>query len=371
MHRIILLSILALALTWLGAPSRALAAFTAGDLYLLTTDDPVLATAIIRIDPHSGVASTFFDVPETPIPAGQPFAYDPFRDLLLYTDNDAGGGIPALDSSATPSRVAPGLARPTRFAARSDGILYLWYGSPRTLRYLDASDTVHDLLNQAGSAAITFAAPAGVNVMLYHASTNSLILVAEFGFAGCTATNDTCAIKVPLTPAGTQAAGPSVSAQVDIPSSTERPHGIGYGPGDSIYIAVDTNDNGQEPRMQLLNPVTMAFSPFASSGSFIGAAVISAGTYSSVAGVGLIFDSFANVIRAYTLGSSGAGTTFTDASGFSGTGHSEIARLVEIQAGPAPMPVLPGWRGWLLAALAVLAATGVLASRHREESGRS
>lgn len=351
-------------LALLGAPRPAAAAFAEGDLYLLTTDDPTLGKAIFRIDPVSGAASSLLDIVDAST-AGSQLAYDPFRDRLLYRDDDAAQGIRAVDSIGNLTTVAAGLTPPVRVASRGDGILYLWYSPSNPFRYLDAADTAHDVLDQAGSGPLVFPLGASVDVMLYHASTNSIILITAFGFSPCpSATNDTCAIKVPLTPDGTQVAGPLLAAQIDVASSDERAQGIGYGPGDTIFVAVDTNDNGQEPRLQLLDPDTMTLSTFASPGAFSGAAVLSAGTYSSISGLGLVFNTFVNEIRAYALGSSGAGTTF--ATGLSGVGHSESARLVEIWAPETP-PV-PALTGPLLAVLAALLVIVASAAGLRREA---
>jgi hypothetical protein len=76
-------------------------------------------------------------------------AYDPFRDRLLYTDLVPGGGIRSVDARGGATSIAPGRTRPLRIAAPGDGILNLWYTPSNPFRYLDASDTAHDLLNEA------------------------------------------------------------------------------------------------------------------------------------------------------------------------------------------------------------------------------
>lgn len=323
----------------IGVPLQAAAQYEVGDLYLFSHAFPTINYGVTRIDPISGAASTHYDIPDSPTPS-TPFAYDPFRDRLLY--GVIGGGLPTgiqtIDSAGNMATIVPGIFLPSRMAARGDGLLYLWYSGSSSFQYLDGADTVHDLLNEAGTGPQIFPS-GGIDVMLYHASTNSLIMLTADTLPPCAAVSDVCVVKMPLTPSGTQVGGPIDFAVVNISTAAERVVGIGYGPGDTIWFAVDTNDNGLEPRLQLVDPATMAISTFAHTGGFTGGAVISTGTYSNVSNLGFAFDTFNNVLRAYTLGASGAGFPFT--TGLSAGGHSEFARMVEIwSAGPAPVPAL-------------------------------
>ena len=275
-------------------------------------------------------------------------------------------GIRDVDSSGALGTTAAA-HYPNAIASRGDGIVYLWYTELDPIRYLDASDTVQDLLDEAGTGSYVLPGTGVVvDVMIYHESTNSLIIVTAFDFGPCVVANETCAIKVPLTADGAQVAGPLVAVQVDISVSAESVVGIGYGPGDSIFFIVDTNSNAQEPRMQLLDPDTMTLSTFAESGSFIGAAVISAGTYSNVNDVGLLFDTNSDEIRAYTLGETGLGTTFL--SGLSGPGFHEVARMVEIWSPSATAPTLPALQPWLLVLLPIPLAAQAFAYLRRRAS---
>ena len=361
---------LAVALTaavLVGVPLQAAAQYEVGDLYLFSHAFPTINYGVMRIDPTSGVASTHYDVPDSPTPWID-FAYDPFRDRLLYSVIGAGlpTGIQTIDSAGSMTTIVPDLFRPSRMAARGDGILYLWDFGSSSFQYLDAADTVHDLLNEAGTDPQSFPG-GGIDVMLYHASTNSLIMITADTLPPCAAANDVCVVKMPLTQSGTQVAGPIDFAVLNISTSAERAVGIGYGPSDTIWFIVDTNDNGLEPRMQLVDPSTMAISTFAQTGGFTGSAAISTGTYGNVSNLGFAFDTFNNVLRAYTLGASGAGSTFT--TDLSGAGHSEAARMVEIWSAPPAATTVPalGPVAWV-ALLLGLALTGHWASRSRPTS---
>ena len=357
MRAIHLLSISAL--ICLGAPRLAQAAYAEGDLYLMSQLLPGIDVGIVRIDPITKATSTLLDIAPATTSGGL-LAYDPFRDRLLYVDTV---GIRDVDSSGSLGILAAA-HYPKRIASRGDGIVYLWYTEQDPIRYLDAADTIHDLLDEAGTGSYMLPGTSFViDVTIYHEPTNSLILVGALGFGPCVASNDTCAVKLPLTADGTQVAGPLESAQVSVSGSAERPVGIGYGPGDSIYFIVDTNSNDQEPRMQLLDPHTMTLSTFAESGAFTGAAVISAGTYSNVNGVGLLFDTNSDLIRAYMLGETGTGTTFL--TGLSGPGFQETARMVEVWS---PGVAVPALQPWLLALLPVALLALAFAYLHRDRA---
>jgi flagellar hook capping protein FlgD len=91
--------------------------------------------------------------------------------------------------------------------------------------------------------------------------------------------------------------------------------------------------NTSEPRLQLLDPVGMSMSLFASTGSATyPAAATGAGTYSSPRSQAVILDYLSSCLRGFSLGTSGDGPRFAEnLSGF-------LSRMVEIRAaGPVGM----------------------------------
>jgi hypothetical protein len=301
----------------------------------------------VKIDPTTGADTLLADLPDN-TPFRGSLSWDPFRDrLLLNIVPDLGGsGLITIDALGNVAELAPGFSSPHRISARGDGIIYLWDVSNQTLRYVDASDDVHDVLDVAGTSPYTLnVAPLE---MIYDPGTNSVILLqAAAQFTICPTTTAFCAIKVPLAAGGTQVAGAATIAQQDVSTTGENPVGTGYLPGGDLLVVVDTNTNDLEPRMLALDPTTMTLSTYASNGPYVGAASGNAGTFSSVRNEAVILDILNGVLRAFGLGSSGSGTVFG-----SGLTAGTESSLVEIHTAPAPpVPALAPAAGVLLGLL--------------------
>jgi hypothetical protein len=305
--------------------------FTAGDLYLLSQGLPGVLSGIVRVDPVTGGTSLLADLPEIPPLKGN-LTYDPHRDRLVYLDTRNPGGIVAVDAAGNRTDLAPGETTPRVVAARGDGILY-YCGVPSTIvRYLDAQDVAHDLLDEAGAAGFLFAAGSHAEELVYHPQTNSLVVITgQRNGVACANANRTCALRIPLTAGGTQVAGPVEFTEVDI-SPGGLPlvaKGSGLLPTGELLYVMDTNTNNAEPRMQRLDVAAMTSLTYASSGPYVGAAALDAGTFSGVRGQALILDS--DTLRAFGQGESGSGTPVAgDVYGVGG-----VSRLVEIRAHPA------------------------------------
>lgn len=93
------------------------------------------------------------------------------------------------DDAGAVATLPTGLAAPLQIAARGDGIVYLWFGpgvgpGPAAgFGYLDASGTLHDLLNASGTARQTFTS--SFQDMLYDEGTNSLVCFSGVPFGPC------------------------------------------------------------------------------------------------------------------------------------------------------------------------------------------
>lgn len=313
--------------------------FRVGDAYLLISGHTLYEDAIVRIDPTTG---DFATITVFPMGALGTLTYDAYRNRLLYVYSGAPMGIRAIDAAGTITQLAPGLSVPWRVAARGDGLVYLWYQYGVGFVYLDAADVAHDLLDESGAGRFTLGPGTKLDELIYDPATNSLL-----GFVGdysgsfpavCVQADRSCAIKIPLTPDGTQVAGEVTAVQIDVSASFEKPVGSGYAPGDAIFWVVDTNTNDREPRMQLLDPATMSTSTFAANGPYVGAAAATAGTYSSARGQGVVPGWAAGELRAFNAGEVGDGTSFA-AGIIPPTGV--VIRMVEIHSAPAGTAVDP------------------------------
>jgi hypothetical protein len=315
--------------------------FEVGDLYLLSDWLPTSQPGICRIDPVSGSTSVLVDLPA----AGQgayhmTFSYDGYRDRLIFTTND---GLWMVDDAGIVTDFDPGFGLvPSLVAPRGDGILYL-YNAGEGFTYVDAADALHDLLDESGLARFGFGVNARLNELIFDPVTNSLICFQSpwngVNIAECSDPDAPCALRIPLTADGTQVAGTVTAAQSDVSAlwySSELVVGAGLAPGGVVWVA-DTNTNEQEPRMQFLDTVAMTSGGYASNGPYIGAASTSAGTYSSVRGQAVILDDYADVVRAYSAGETGAGTQFPGVSG-------ATARLIEVGAGLGGASAAPAVR---------------------------
>lgn len=305
--------------------------FVVGDLYLLSNSLPVTGKGIVRIDPITGATSVLTTYSNS---ANSTLTYDAYRDRLVYSDSRSTGGLVAVDAAGTRTDLAPTLLTPVMVAARGDGILYLLQsGSPYTLRYLDAGGAVHDVLDVPGAAAFQIQSGNLYDEMIYDPGTNAVFLLT--GTNGgvpppCVTPGHTCAVKIPLTGAGTQVAGTLQFTDVDVSPSAEIVVGSGRAPGGQILIVVDTNSSDSEPRMQLVDPTTMTMSAFSYNGGNYLAAGMAAGTFSIRRNQAVLIDYLSDCARAFSQGDNGSGATFaTNVSGF-------LSRIIEIRAaGPA------------------------------------
>ena len=312
--------------------------YQSGDLYLLSQSLPKpgggAMRGIVRVDPSSGSSTLLYS---TGVGMGNYLTYDSWRDLLVFARADSLLGI---DASGSVSTLADLPAVPGALAARGDGFIYLQINSE--LHYLDSGNVLQPVLDQPGTATFTIGGPSSIREMRYDDATQSLLVFFLGGAIGvCPDATQVCTGRIPLTVSGAQVAGAVLGAQAEVSTSGELVVGSGVLPGDKILVVVDTNSNAQEYRMLTLDPALMTFAPFAANGPYTGAAAVSAGTYSSARGEAVILDSFADVLRGFTQGSTGNGTSFSGSgTGFgvsSAGGSGETARLVEIILVPTPV----------------------------------
>ena len=278
-----------------------------------------LAWAIARVDPLTGGMSLLVDATDSQ----RTMVYDPYRDrLLIGTDRlravDANGTITALGNSSN---------KPEQIASRDDGIVYMYqfYGVPNAgFEYLDTDDTVHPLLNEAGTGQFLIDLTSSPQV-IYDPGSNRLVCARSY-------TGDLIKFfSIPLTPDGTQVAGPVIEVIKDVdPGWSEVPVGCGRSPQGILFV-IDTNSNDGRPRLQVVDPETATPSTFATTGPYGGAAVIDAGTYSITRGQAMFASYFTDVFRAYSYGESGSGTTIG-----SFTGHAY--KFIDIYAQYVPEP---------------------------------
>ncbi|MCR9245084.1 MAG: hypothetical protein NXI31_08625 [bacterium] len=311
--------------------------FRPGELFLYTPSTATNGYMLLRIDPRAATAVPLVHFDYASIAQALDGAcYDPFRDRILVSAGLTGAPpeLWAVDSAGrTQSRGHSGYWI-NKMTSRGDGIVYCVTvpGSLTEIRYLDASDNLQPLMDASGVA--PFVSPRFTR-MIYHPGQNALFLAENAWYpSACAAgtwTGDIINVhRVPLAPNGTQVAGPVTCTTIDISNSAQAATGWSLLPGGDLLLVIDTNSNSTEPRMQRIDPVTLAASTFASSGSYIGTAAVPAGVWSNTVGAAVVVDSSNHVLRAYGAGAIGPGVVLPPAGiTFSNYNHG-VLRLFEI-----------------------------------------
>ncbi|MBL8803908.1 MAG: hypothetical protein JNN27_18030 [Planctomycetes bacterium] len=335
----------ALSVVSVAASARAQSGgFAPGDLYFFTTaltapSEP-FHKPLMRIDPISGAATVITDWPQAHFPDGG-VVYDPFRDRIVMmghpTQNaptplrlylvDAGGGWTDL---GFPSR---GLHA---FAPARGGRIYMLDSaqlvSGPKLRYLDATNQEHVVLDASGSTHYVIPNVGAVRWMLYDDATNALFTAHQSTpGAGCGSSISVFVQKHPLSSDGSRVSGAVTCGSFLVSQSGSDPVGFSRGPN-GLQITVDTNSNNVEPHVLDVDTATLAITPYATFG-YPGSGGIGAGSYSHLRGEAIVFDNFTNSLRAFGPGSSG-GAILPVPLHLSPVGSSgEHATLFEIPAG--------------------------------------
>ena len=318
--------------------------FTAGDMYLYSAsvDAPggpagPSVSGLVHVDLSAGTAHMLVPTTSQSQSAGSA-VFDPYRQRILFDGTLALPSEPvrlwAVDAAGSLEALVTVNLSLSAFAPTGDGRVYFRAaGSSSPFRYLDANNDVQVLMDETGT--LPFAVDGNANFdfrgMIYDAGTNAL-LIAPIG-------NEFCAggvlsrinvRKLPLSADGTRVVGPVTCAQFEVSASAESMAGFSRGPAGQIVLVVDTNSNNLEPRMLLVDPVTLDIVPFASNGHAFAAAT-NAGTWCSSLGKVVILDTGSDVLRAFAAGESGAGTILAlDGSVSSTGGSAEAVTLAEV-----------------------------------------
>ena len=155
-----------------------------GDVVLYSAQN----ASLLRIDLASGTSSLLTDL-TIPLTDGDCLAWDPFRRGLVFGGSIAGGPADTwlLDGATGSLRSlgSPGV-NVCSLAPTGDGRIYhqTQLTPPGQIRYLDAADTRHVLLDASGTA--PFALAGEYRELHYHAATNSLFAAGSNLTLTCT-----------------------------------------------------------------------------------------------------------------------------------------------------------------------------------------
>lgn len=325
--------------------------FTAGDLYLLSpaiqgssSDDG----ALVHVDLSAGSAGILVDTFTTP---SQSFAvaFDPWRQRVVFRAGldtvfepthlwavDAAGNLDDLGFAGSVL---------SQFAPDGQGRIYMRQSSATTpFVYLDASGELNVLLDASGTQPFLLNGSGSTDMrgLIYDPGTHALFVASIGPLGACPggATDKVNVRRLPLSADGTRVVGPEDCVSFEVSSTGENPVGWSHGPGGLLVLVIDTNTNAQEPRLQTVDPVTLAVSPFASNGSYLGAAATNAGTWCSALGQVVILDTGTDVLRAFGAGQTGAGNVLALTGSVSAAGSSgETVSLLQVP----PSACAGGW----------------------------
>ncbi len=314
----------------LASPSLLHAAFTVGDVYLVSNSLPLggsgAGPGVFRYQPGAGVSGLWIPLPNGTFggtlgiqPNGA--TYDPHRDRLLIPVLN-GSVLGTVDSTGALGTIPVPSIGTQLVVAGPNGNVYLI--APTTIRYLDAFNVVHELLDMA-AAPINLSVLAGMGGLgsaIYDVGTDSLLVTASVG-------GNTRIARLSLNATATQLDAPITTVDRDlIAGEGESVAGMSAGPNGSVYVTIDLNANGTFPLLQTINPISLTASTFASTSGFNNAAMTT-GTWLSAQQLGLGLDTGQDVIRAYAAGGSGTGTIVATGASSPG-GTAESARLLTI-----------------------------------------
>lgn len=294
-----------------GAPSIGFADFEEGQLFLGSFGWPT-GPSIVEIDPATG-NHTVLRVMD---PGSTPYiTYDAWRDKIVVPELNA-HQMSLVDSDGS-RIVVPLDFRPRRLVAVGDGRIYGFDTVAAPIRLIDENNQVSVVMEQDG---VTPFDPPDVNInrLGWDQAENVLLLFGQ--------TSTTHMVKLPLTAAGDQLAGPIEQISFDVSASSSAVVGASPGPGGRMMLVLDNNENTESPRMQLLDVSTMTLTAYASNGPYLGAAATNAGCYSPELDRAVVLDTFDNVLRTFSQGQVGDGAVL--AMNVSGGGSGEEAQLV-------------------------------------------
>ena len=292
--------------------------------------------AVLRCDPVTGATSLYVDLTFSQQQQGSA-AFDPYRQRVVFCASLAAADPFKLwfaDGAGTVQDSGLGSQTFHSLAPVGDGRIYLRDVNTATgpLKWIDAAGALHVLLGASGPAPFSIDGLPTYDVggMLYDAGTNALLVASRSTCSGGTA-GKIYVRKLPLSADGTRVVGSVGCGEFEVSPSGEVSAGISRLPAGLMLLGVDTNSNDQEPRLLVLDPVTLALGVFASNGSYTGAAATNASCWSTALGKGLILDTFVDTLRAFPFGASGGGTVIATSMPVSSDGSSgETPAMFEI-----------------------------------------
>lgn len=172
-----------------------------------------------------------------------------------------------------------------------------------TIEYFDAANQLHVLMDETGLA------PAAVEVehMVYDPVGNALIASSNpwWSTGNCSGTQSNTIYRIPLSPDGSQLAGPVtctplVAGSLICMGLTRQPNGNIL----AVFAGTTTLGFQYPEKIWSIDPTTLSASLYSNSALID----LNGGVYSAQLGRAILLDDTANVLRTHTLGQGGSGT---------------------------------------------------------------
>ena len=308
---------IAAALTVCGAAEQSFAqSFTSGDLYLVSASLPGEEAGLVKIDPASWTVSV--------VTLNKAFSqgrgtYDPVLDRIVVPKAPSGGGMGAVDAAGNFVNIVYSGSQDAAFPASShDGRIYFIRGTTGRIAFVDVDGATHEVLQSDGTTPYMIA---GASATWYEAASSTLMIARGTGsgieFRG-----------LALDSAGTTVLSENVGNPAPVDDSAAVV-AISQGPAGTLLVVIDDNTNNQEPRLQLLNPGSLATSIYASP-SYFGVAAETTGAYLPSINQAVVLDTLNDQLRTFVANSTGTGAVVVTSGVSPGGGSGEAAQFIVI-----------------------------------------
>ena len=328
----------ALASLLLALPLAAQSQFRAGDLYLSSRGLPEPGqpgnpgvVGVLRVEPFTGASSTLlFDLDTVSWPT---IAFDPYRDRLLLSARIGGiGGLWAVDAAGNAVNLIDNDAGYRGIAPTGDGRVYLSsaaVGETTQIRWLDAGDVEHVLLDVGGAQPFSFDPMSGIQPveLVFDGVGGNLIATSSEGQYPCPGGAPQGGLnlrRLPLTAAGDRLAAAPTCVQHQPSLKTNHLHGTTPGPDGWIAVGTWGSSGATGSEVFLLDPATLQVAPYSGASPSPHSVV-----YSRTRGRAVVLNTGLNTLSLYGPGETGFGTTLATEMSAPGT-SGELASLVEI-----------------------------------------
>lgn len=277
--------------------AAAVAQYADGELIVRVGTAGGGSCSYIRVDPVTGNATTLL---ASAYPNGYSGSavYDSFRDVMLINtslppDPYWLGRLYAVQADGSATAIAatgPGTVR--GLCSVGDGRVFYQVHPTPEIRWLDANNQVHTLLDAAGSAPFQFE----IEHLIYHAPSNALIATTSGWWSSNDCSTGCSVFRIPLSNDGSRVGG--AVACTSVASDNQEIMSLDFMPGGQLLMCLANGTPGFMPLLLTVDPMTLALGTYANTQLHD----LDGAVYSTLAGGAIVLDDGANVLRRFTPG---------------------------------------------------------------------